>query len=53
MRYPVGTDTLIARACAIAGREPTTSEWQAMHGDAPQRPTCGTLTEGNLLAPAG
>ena len=50
VRYPVDTETLISRACAIAGREPTTAEWQAMHGDAPQRPTCGALTEGDLLA---
>jgi WD40 repeat protein len=50
VRYPISTDTLIARACAIAGREPTTAEWGAMHGDTPQRPTCGTLTEGDLLA---
>lgn len=41
VRYPIGTDTLVARACAIAGRELTAAEWQAMHGDAPQRPTCG------------
>jgi WD40 repeat protein len=50
VRYPIDTNTLIARACAIAGREPTTAEWQAMHGDAPQRPTCGPLSEGDLLA---
>jgi WD40 repeat protein len=50
VRYPVDTETLVERACAIAGREPTTAEWQAMHGDAPQRPTCGALTEGDLLA---
>jgi DNA-binding SARP family transcriptional activator/WD40 repeat protein len=50
VRYPIATDTLIARACAIAGREPTMAEWQSMHGDIPQRPTCGTLTEGDLIA---
>jgi hypothetical protein len=41
VRYPIDTNTLIARACAIAGREPTPSEWSAMHGDTPQRATCG------------
>jgi hypothetical protein len=50
VRYPIDTETLIARACAIAGREPTTAEWQAMHGDTPQRPTCGALSDDTLLA---
>lgn len=50
IRYPVDTETLIARACAIAGREPTPAEWESMHGDAPQKPTCGTATQMDLLA---
>jgi WD40 repeat protein len=49
-RYDLATDQLIARACAIAAREPTQAEWQAMHGDLPQRPTCGSLSEGDLTA---
>ena len=48
-RYDLATDQLIARACAIAGREPTPAEWAAMHGDVPQRPTCGESAEADLL----
>ena len=50
IRYPVNTETLLTRACAIAGREPTPAEWESMHGDVPQRPTCGTVTRMDLLA---
>jgi DNA-binding SARP family transcriptional activator/WD40 repeat protein len=48
-RYGLATDQLVTRACAIAGREPTPAEWAAMHGDLPQRPTCGESAEENLL----
>ena len=51
VRYPVSTDTLIARACAIAGREPTAAEWQSMHGDTLQRPTCGDAAADLLTLP--
>jgi DNA-binding SARP family transcriptional activator/WD40 repeat protein len=50
VRYPMDTADLIARACALAGREPTAEEWSAMHPGAPQRPTCGTYA-GSLLGP--
>lgn len=49
-RYDLATDQLLARACAIAGREPTPAEWQAMHADLPQRPTCSTLADVDLPA---
>jgi WD40 repeat protein len=49
-RYDLATAQLIARACAVAGREPTAAEWTAMHGDLPQRPTCGPLAQGDLVA---
>lgn len=38
--YPIDTETLIARACRIAAREPTAQEWSAMHGDTSQQPLC-------------
>jgi hypothetical protein len=41
-RFPIDTESLIARACLIAAREPSAAEWASMHGDRPQRPTCGT-----------
>jgi WD40 repeat protein len=50
VRYDLETEQLIARACAVAGREPTPAEWAAMHGDLPRRPTCGHLAVGDLLA---
>jgi hypothetical protein len=50
VRYDLETEQLIARACAIAGREPTPAEWAAMHADMEQRPTCGDLAERDLLA---
>jgi DNA-binding SARP family transcriptional activator/WD40 repeat protein len=50
VRYDLQTEQLIARACAIAGREPTPAEWAAMHADLPQRPTCGPRADGDLLA---
>jgi WD40 repeat protein len=52
VRYPIDTDTLVARACAIAGREPTAAEWQAMHGHIPQRPTCGDDASDLLSLPS-
>jgi WD40 repeat protein len=50
VRYDLQTEQLIARACAVAGREPTPAEWTAMHGDLPQRPTCGSLAYQDLVA---
>jgi WD40 repeat protein len=47
-RYPIDIDTLIARACRIAAREPTAGEWTSMHGAEPQRPTCGDLATATL-----
>ncbi len=49
VRYPIGSGTLIARACAVAGREPTAEEWARLHGDQPQRPTCPTAAPRSLL----
>jgi DNA-binding SARP family transcriptional activator/WD40 repeat protein len=40
-QFPIDTPTLIARACVVAAREPSPAEWASMHGDRPQRPTCG------------
>jgi WD40 repeat protein len=49
--YPIDSASLIARACAIASREPTAAEWAAMHGsDVQQRATCGTEADRTLLA---
>jgi WD40 repeat protein len=39
--YPVDSPSLLARACALAGREPDERQWRAWHGDTAQRPTCG------------
>jgi WD40 repeat protein len=38
--YPIDTETLVARACRIAAREPTAREWSSMHGDRPQQALC-------------
>ena len=49
--YPIDSASLIARACAIASREPTPAEWATMHGpDSQLRPTCGEQADRNLLA---
>jgi hypothetical protein len=52
VRIPIDTDELIARACAIAGRQPTAEEWAAMHGERPQRPTCPSTPAGPASASA-
>lgn len=52
VRYPLDTDDLITRACALAGREPTAQEWLAMHPGNPQRPTCGSTSPRLLMEPA-
>jgi hypothetical protein len=36
----IGTDTLRAGACDVAGRNLTRQEWQRYFGDEPYRPTC-------------
>ena len=48
--YDLSLTTLLGRACAVAGPEPTSAEWEEMHGDAVQRPTCGDLPSRDLLA---
>ncbi len=41
-RLPTGFDQWTAFACAVAGRNLTTVEWQAVFGDEPYRDTCPT-----------
>jgi WD40 repeat protein len=47
--WPVDSPTLLARACALAGREPDQQQWRSWHGGTPQRPTCGDLLQTDLL----
>jgi DNA-binding SARP family transcriptional activator/WD40 repeat protein len=42
LRWEVGADRWIDRACRVAHRDLTASEWQLLRPDAPWQHTCGT-----------
>ena len=42
-RWPLDTDTLIERACAVAGRDLTRTEWAQFLPERPLRPTCSDI----------